>query len=168
MHSHSKGHMATKAKKGTLAELSEQVPAQRTLSVRVVRVEGKGAARKVFHEPRRVTVYTLSITDLGRFGMALAPLVTLTEGAQLNIDEPVYQAVADVIGWDVADVGAICAPDFSALMEAIVDINSDFFTRPRAKGELEIPTKTAGDNGAGTTQSYSSKPPAVPNPGGSH
>lgn len=153
------------AKAGTLDELADMYPGTRTLTVRIVRVTGKGEARKVSYESRKATVYALSIQQLGRVGKALAPIAAGVEG---DVEEGIFEAVAELIGFEVADVGAMHASDFRDLVAAILEMNTDFFIQPRANPASDGQATTAGTNGDGAMPSSSSSLAAATIPSGSH
>lgn len=144
-----------KARPGTAGELAEMFPAPKQLPVRITRVTGAGAERKVEIEESTVTVYALPIEQLGRIVGIFEPVLTaMTEPKRflqfISDNKPaVYAAVAEATGWSVADVAAFNGDDFMTVVFAIIEANNDFFGRLLALagfGSLGIP---AGSNGAG-------------------
>lgn len=123
-----------KPKPGTVAELSAMYPAPRRIPVRVVRIEGDKGERKVVTEHSIAVVCKLPIDVLNRMVQILEPVIERGGDAPVRVTKMMldhegefHAFIAEATGWPAADVARFMGEDYMAVINAILEDNSDFF-----------------------------------------
>lgn len=143
----------TKAKPGTAAELAAMFPAPKTIPVRIVRVEGEGAERRVRVEQSQATVYKLPIEQLTLAVQILEPTFSQVDGEVRIVNmltgdpKPFYAVVAEVTGHPVEDVARFAGDDFIVVLNEILQYNADFFLHRLGLVTLRLPSVPGRENG---------------------